>query len=56
MLFCRAKSRVDFACAVRDLTWNCMEGEFLPASFFLIFILDRICSGMLMIVILSEKS
>ena len=22
MLFCRAKLRVEFACAVRDLTWN----------------------------------
>ena len=22
MLFCRAKSRVDFACAVQDLTWT----------------------------------
>ena len=46
MLFCRAKSRVHFACTVRDLTWELIESTFLSARFFLFsfFILDSICA------------
>ena len=35
MLFCRAKSRVDFACAGPDM--ELIEGAFLSASFFCLF-------------------
>ena len=34
MLFCMAKSRVDFACVVRDLTLNLWKARFCPQAFF----------------------
>ena len=43
MLFCRAKSRVDFACAVRDLTQNRWKSRFCPQVFCLcLFWIDSV--------------